>query len=301
MKFGFVVLIANYGDMDRAPRYSDARAMALRAEQAGFDSIWLYDHLLYRFPGQPTLGIWECWSVLSALAEATKRVEIGTLVACDSFRNPAILAKMATTVDEVSEGRFTLGLGAGWNKPEFDAFGLPFEGRFGRFEESVQIIRPLLREGRVDFAGKHHRAVDCEIAPRGPRADGPPLLIGSLVGPRMMRLAARHADIWNTAYLGAPDSFVEPLARLRAACEKVGRDPATLEVTATLALACPDLGTPVPLTATSLSGSTQELVEAFRGYEELGASHLMVHCSPYGETALERLAEAVAAYRQAAG
>jgi alkanesulfonate monooxygenase SsuD/methylene tetrahydromethanopterin reductase-like flavin-dependent oxidoreductase (luciferase family) len=271
--------------------------MALRAEQAGFDSIWLYDHLLYRFPGQPTLGIWECWSVLSALAEATGQVEIGTLVACDSFRNPAILAKMAATVDEVSEGRFTLGLGAGWNKPEFDAFGLAFEGRFDRFEESVQIIRPLMREGRVDFAGKHHRAVDCEIDPRGPRDDGPPLLIGSLVGPRMMRLAARYADIWNTAYLGAPDSFVEPLARLRGACEEVGRDPATLEVTATLALAFPDLGTPVPLTATSLCGSTQQLVEAFR----LGTSHLMVHCSPYGATALERLAEAMAAYRRAAG
>src|SRR6185503_21080215 len=105
MKIGIVIILAEIKDLDRAQRYTEIRAMARQAEAAGFDSIWLYDHLLYRPEGQPTVGIWECWTMLSALAEATERVELGTLVVCNQFRNPAILAKMAVTLDEVSKGR----------------------------------------------------------------------------------------------------------------------------------------------------------------------------------------------------
>src|SRR5438128_5534631 len=132
--------------------------MALRMEAAQLDSIWVYDHLLYRWPGRPADGIWECWTMLSALAAATQRVEIGTLVACTQFRNPALTAKMAATLAEVSGGRLTLGLGAGWHKPEFDAFGFPFDHRVSRFDEAIGIITPLLREGRVDFAGTYYTA-----------------------------------------------------------------------------------------------------------------------------------------------
>lgn len=296
MKIGFVVLLAEDQDLGRAPRYNEIRDMAIRAEDAGFDSIWLYDHLLYRPEEGPTIGIWECWTMLSALAEATSRVELGTLVLCNSFRNPAILAKMAVTLDEVCDGRFILGVGAGWNKPEYDAFGLPFDHRVGRFEEALQIINPLLKNGQVDFEGTYYQARECEITPRGPSENGPPLMIASF-GPRMLRLTAQYADMWNTAYLDEPDSFTEPLSKLHAACDEVGRDPKTLETTVLLSLAYPELGEPPRFMSKYLTGSAEELAAAMKGYEKLGASHMMFHCAPYNETVLQRLADGVAAYR----
>src|SRR3954453_8353745 len=147
MRGGVVMPIAGGDALDRAPSYADIRALARQAEAAGFDSIWVYDHLLFRFPEQPTGGIWEAWTLLAALAEATERVELGTIVLCVPFRNPAVLAKMADTLEEISGGRLILGLGAGWHQPEFDAFGIPFAHKVDRFEEALQIIAPLLREG----------------------------------------------------------------------------------------------------------------------------------------------------------
>src|SRR5437899_11024791 len=117
--------------------------------------------------------------MLAALAEATKRVEIGTLVTCNSFRNPAILAKMATTVDEVSHGRLILGIGAGWNEPEYQAFGLPFDHRLDRFEAALQILKPLLRGGHVDFAGQYYKTRNCDTFARSPRSAGPAFMVGS--------------------------------------------------------------------------------------------------------------------------
>jgi probable F420-dependent oxidoreductase len=300
VKIGFVVLLSLRPELGRAPHYAEVREMALQAEATGFDSIWLYDHLLYRFPGQPTRGIWECWTMLSALAEATQRVEVGTLVLCNQFRNPALVAKMASTLDEVSHGRFILGVGAGWNEPEFHAFGMPFDHRVGRLEEALQIIAPLLKTGHVDFAGTYYQVRDCEITPRGPRVGGPPVLVGGL-GPRMLRLTAQYADMWNpVAYLSVPSSFVEPHAKLSAACTEVGRDPTTLGLTAVVGLAYPDLGEPPasPLIPAYLSGSTEEIAAAMHGYEQMGVSHLMFHCAPYTATVLERLAEAMRAYRR---
>jgi alkanesulfonate monooxygenase SsuD/methylene tetrahydromethanopterin reductase-like flavin-dependent oxidoreductase (luciferase family) len=210
MKIGFVIVLrGGMRTTARAPRYTAVREMALHAEALGFDSLWLYDHLLYRSEGQPTVGIWECWTVLSALAEATQRVELGTLVLCNQFRNPALLAKMASTLDEVSHGRLIFGIGAGWNEAEFRAFGMPVDHRVTRLEEALQIITPLLREGHVDFTGRYYQARDCEITPRGPRDRGPPVLIGGS-GPRMLRLTAQYADMWNAAYLSVPASLVAP-------------------------------------------------------------------------------------------
>src|SRR5438105_7361442 len=185
MKVGAVMPIAEGELSGRTASYAELREIAQVAEGAGLSSIWVYDHLLFRSPGEPTTGIHECWSMLAALAADTSRVEIGTIVLAIPFRNPAILAKMAATVDEISGGRLTLGLGAGWHQPEFDAFGIPFDHRVGRFEEALRIIRPLLREGRVDFQGSYYRARDCELVPRGPRPAGPPLLVAA-GGPRML-------------------------------------------------------------------------------------------------------------------
>jgi probable F420-dependent oxidoreductase len=302
MKIGFVVRVRHLPELGRAPHYTEVRDMALQAEAVGFDALWLFDHLLYRTPGHPTQGTWECWTMLSALAEATQHIELGTLVLCTQFRNPALVAKMAHTLDEVSQGRFTLGVGAGarWNESEFTAFGMPFAHRLGRLAEALQILKPLLKDGQVDFAGRYYQVRNCEIMPRSPRRNGPPLLVGAL-GPRMLRIAARYADLWNpAAYLSTPESFVEPQANLHTACTAVGRDPTTLSVTALVALAYPDLGEPPPSPhiPTYLSGSPEELVRAMHGYAQMGVAHLMLYCAPFTATALGRLAEAIQEYRR---
>jgi len=297
MKIGLLVFQANERETNRKPPYETIRAIARQAETDGFDSIWLADHLLYRNPGEPTRGIWECWTRLSALAEATRRVEIGTLVLCNSFRHPAILAKMATTADEVSGGRLILGVGAGWNEPEYQAFGLPFDHRVDRFEEALQILKPLLHEGHVDFAGQYYQARNCDIVPRGPRSEGPPLLVGS-EGPRMLKLTAQYADLWNTGYMGQPETMVSRLATIEAACREVGRDPATLGITALIGLWFPDLQARQPsFFDHPLTGTAQDIAAAMRGYGELGVQHIMFQCEPYTLEALQRLTEALHLYR----
>jgi probable F420-dependent oxidoreductase len=297
VKIGLVVFLANDRENYSTRPYDTIRAIAHQAETDGFDSLWFPDHLFYRTPGEPTRGIWECWTMLSALAEATARVEIGTLVLCNSFRHPAILAKMATTADEVSHGRLILGVGAGWNEPEYQAFGLPFDHRVDRLEEAVQILTPLLHDGQVDFAGRYYHARTCEILPRGPRSDGPPLLVGG-EGPRMLTLTAQYADLWNTGYMGQPDTMAEPLAKIEAACRAVGRDPATLGITALIGLWFPDLQTKQPsFLDKPLTGTVQEIAAAMRGYAELGVQHIMFQCEPYTPEALQRLTEALHRYR----
>lgn len=295
MKIGLVLLIED--DKHGNPRrYTAVRELAAQAEATGFDSLWLYDHLLHYGKDESTIGIWECWTMLSALAEATRRVELGTLVLCNQFRNPALLAKMAITLDEVCNGRLTLGLGAGWNEPEFKAFGYPFDHRVDRFEEALQIIKPLLREGRVDFRGTYFQAPNCEIKPRGPRLAGPPLLIAGF-GPRMLRLTATYADSWNAGHLGQPATLVEARKPLEQACAEVGRDPVSLEVTVSLPIGYPDLGDPPLAFKHCLTGSPEELATIFKGYESLGVGHLMLHLEPQTSEAISRLADALIHYR----
>jgi probable F420-dependent oxidoreductase len=296
MKIGLFLYLGN----DRATKskrsYPSIRAIAQEAEADGFDSIWLPDHLMYR-DADETRGIWESWTILAALAEATERVEIGPLVLCNSFRNPAILAKMATAADEVSDGRLILGVGAGWNEPEYQAFGLPFDHRVARFEEALQILRPLLRDGHADFAGQYYQARNCDDVPRGPRPQGPPLQVGG-EGPRMLRLAAQYGDLWNTGYMGQPETMTEPLARIAAACREVGRDPASIGVTAFIGLWFPDLQPDKPgFLENPLSGTPDELAAAMRGYAELGVQHIMFQMVPYNQESRQRLTQALHLYR----
>jgi alkanesulfonate monooxygenase SsuD/methylene tetrahydromethanopterin reductase-like flavin-dependent oxidoreductase (luciferase family) len=296
VEIGLLVHLVNERETNSKRSYESIRAAALQAEADGFDSIWFYDHLLYR-GNEPTTGIWESWTILSALAEATQRVQIGSLVLCNSFRNPAILAKMATAADEVSQGRVILGIGAGWNKPEYQAFGMPFDHRVDRFEEALQILRPLLREGHVNFTGRYYQALDCEDMPRGPRPEGPPLMIGA-EGPRMIRLAAQYGDLWNIGYMGKPETMAEPFAKIEAACRQVGRDPATIGVTALIGLWFPDLEEEQPhFFDKPLIGSVPEIAAAIRGYAELGVQHIMFHYMPYTPEAIKRLTEALHLYR----
>lgn len=277
------------------------REMALAAEAGGLDSVWCADHLLFRSADEPgTRGIHEAWTILSAVAAVTSRVELGPLVLCAPFRNPALTAKMATTLDEVSGGRFTLGLGCGWHEPEFDAFGYPFDHRVSRFAEALEIIVPLVRTGSVSFEGRYHRALDAEIIPRGPRAAGPPILIAGK-RPRMLDLVARHADAWNAAWYGHPDEaheLRERLDRLHAALERAGRDPATLEKSAGIFVAVSDADDDRP--GNAISGSTEEIASALAGYEALGISHLIVHLWPRTVEAVTLLADAAQVAREMA-
>src|SRR5919206_607384 len=209
-------------------------AMARRAEAAGFDSIWVGDHLLYR---EPERGPWEAWTLLAALAAATERVTLGPLVACTAFHPPGVLAKMAGTVDEVSGGRLVLGLGAGWNRREFDAFGLPYDRRVARFAEAFAIVRGLLARERVNVAGEHWSARDAILLPTPARRV--PLMIGSN-GPRMLSLTLPHVDAWNTWFDGYGNTaagFAELNERISAAARDAGREPGEIERSACVLVA----------------------------------------------------------------
>ena len=272
--------------------YPELRDVGQAAESAGLDSIWVYDHLLFRFPPAPVSGIHEAWSVLAALAADTSRAELGTLVMAMPFRNPALLAKMASTVDEISGGRLILGIGAGWHEPEFDAFGIPFDHRVSRFEETLHILLPLLRTGRADFAGRYHRADGAELLPRGPRLDGPPILIAGR-GPRMLRLVAEHADAWNAAWFGDVSEIEPRVAPLREALAAAGRDPATLEITIGINVVFPELLTGgEELPERSLRGTPAEIAAGLRGYAAVGVSHVIAACVPSTVAAAEALGEA---------
>lgn len=295
MKVGITLPMAD-GLGQPAPRWPEIRECALWAEDAGFDSIWLFDHLLMRWDESSTAGIWEIWTLLSALAEATSRVELGTLVVCTAFRNPALLAKMADAADEVSGGRLILGLGAGWHQPEFDAFGYPFDHLASRFEEALAIVAPLLRTGAVDFRGTYHSAPDCVSLPRGPRPGGPPIMIGAF-GPRMLRLTARHADAWNTCWHGAPDRFRDERAAMLAACDEVGRDPSTLKVTVGVAVSFPDLAPGFPVEpddpTRGLTGDPEQIAAGLRAYRDDGVDTVVVSPMPATGEAMRRVGEAL--------
>ncbi|HMO58171.1 MAG TPA: LLM class flavin-dependent oxidoreductase [Roseiflexaceae bacterium] len=296
MKIGVVVPIADDPQAGPVPSYEQIRSYAQQAEAAGFDSIWLFDHLIMRPEDQAERGIWECWTLLTALAEATWRVELGTLVLCMPFRNPALLAKMAETLDAVSGGRLILGVGAGWHQPEFDAFGFPFDHRVDRFEEALQVLVPLLRQGRVSYHGQHHHAEQAVIRPRGPRPNGPPLLIAAF-GPRMLRLTARFADAWNTAWIGLPEALAAQRSALLQACEAEGRDPAQISITVGVNIAC-DPAIAVESSNSIIAGSPAQIAEALRTYEASGVDHLICWPRPIHATSLGYLADALDLYRR---
>ncbi|MFN8592945.1 MAG: LLM class flavin-dependent oxidoreductase [Thermomicrobiales bacterium] len=284
-------------------RYGEIREAVLQAERDGLDSVWLADHLLYRWgEDQPTRGTWEAWTLISALAEATQRIEIGALVMCTAFRNPALLAKMADAADEVSNGRLILGIGAGWHEPEFAAFGYPFDHLAGRFEDAVRIIAPLLRTGAVDYRGEYEQAVNCVSSPRGPRPGGPPILIGAF-RPRMLRLTAEFADAWNTCWLGRAAELPEKVAPLREACAAVGRDPASLQITVGQMVTFPGMVSGIDdaerLKNISFADPA-DLASEFAAFAAEGVGHLIVWPMPNDSACMKRVTEAYRIYREAA-
>jgi probable F420-dependent oxidoreductase len=296
MKIGLMLPLAD----DETGGYADLRAMALAAEEDGLDSVWGADHLIFRDDGKTT-GIHESWTLLTAVAALTSRVEIGPMVLALPFRNPALTAKMAAELDEVSRGRLILGIGCGWHQPEFDAFGYPFDHRVSRFAEGLEILVPLLRGESVSFEGRYHRAEEAELRPAPIRPNGPPILIAGKQ-PRMLSLVARWADQWNGAWYGHPDSADElrtRLVNLERAVTEADRDPATLTRTAGIFVAFDDAPDNAPERA--IRGTPDEIADALAGYAELGIEHLITHVFPRSTDAVRRLAEAAALARTRLG
>lgn len=273
--------------------WSDFLEMAKTIEQLGFDSLWFADHLLMRLEGHEPQGAWECWSMLAAFAAVTERIELAPFVTATSYRNPALLAKIAETIDEISGGRLILGIGAGWAEPEYTAFGFPYDHRAGRFEEALAIITGLIRTGRVDFEGQFYSAKDCELRPRGPRPAGMPIMIGTFSGERMMRLTAQHADHWNV-WANSTGNRASGIPALRekmdAICHEVGRDPATLERSVAVMVDFDGAYGRPGQTHPSLTGTPEELAEEFRAYAREGISHLQLYPDPCTVAGIEALA-----------
>ena len=281
-------------EIERVVPWSEYREMAVLAEQVGFDSLWLGDHLLYDKP-DGLRGPWECWTLLGAIAAVTERVLLGPLVSPTGFRQPAVLAKMAGTVDEISGGRLVLGLGSGWNKREFDAFGVPFNNRVSRFAEAFEIIAGLIRRGHVEFEGEYYRAQNASLVPPA-RADLP-IMIGS-TGPRMLALTAGEMNWWNEwwdRFDNSPTGLIPLVQQVDESISAAGRDPA--EVTKSVALLVQVSGGQgrsmgATTDSTPITGSLEGIGEQILEFGEL-IDHVQLVVDPITLESIEALAATV--------
>jgi probable F420-dependent oxidoreductase len=276
-------------------------AMVRTAEDVGFDSIWVGDHLIYDLPVGPR-GPWECWTTLAALGASTSRVSLGTLVASTSFHAPAMLAKQAATVDAISGGRLILGLGAGWNEREYRAFGFPFDHRVSRFEESFTVIRALLRDGEVDFHGRFVSAERCVLHPPPARPGGPPLMIGS-TSPRMLSITLPHVDAWNVWWAdtaNSPEGFAAQKAKVDEALAAAGRDPASVDATCAVYVQLPGgtgrqmgdyAGGPI---VPPITGPAAAIADQLRAFAAAGAAHVQLVVDPITRASIEALGDVLA-------
>ena len=274
------------------PEYLD---LARRAEAAGYDSIWVGDHLVYDLPDGSTRGPYEAWTTLAAIAAVTERVEIGPLVASTSFHSPAMLAKQAATVDAISQGRLIVGLGAGWNRREYDAFGFPYDRRVSRFEEAMAIIVPLLRVGRTTFHGKFYDVEDCVLDPRPVREGGPPIMLGS-TSPRMLGIGLPVVDSWNL-WWSLYDNSVERFAEAKAGVDAVMPEGRYVEATAAVLVTLPGgegrvMGDTYDAKVTKVT--PDNLCDHVRGLANAGATHLQLVLDPITAESIDVVGEALA-------
>ena len=274
------------GDMDASDgsstRWSDVRAVAETAEGCGLDSVWIADHLLAQMPDGTVHGMHDAWTLLSAVAAVTSRVELGPLVLCSSFRDPGVVAKMAATLDEVSGGRLVLGLGAGWHDPEYEAFGFPTSYRVSRFAEALEIVVRLLRGERVTFEGRYYQLSDAALKP-SPARPIPILVAGRR--PRMLRLTATWADAWNTAWYAEPnEKFHAEVDEFERALQDAGRP-----------------GDDVERTLGILVGTdpADTIARKLQTWAELGFDHAIAEVEPITPESVERLGSGVRLFRGA--
>ncbi len=275
--------------------------MARLAEQAGFDSVWLGDHLLYRYASGETRGPWEVWTQLAGLAEATERITLGPLVASTAFHSPFMLAKLASSVEEISGGRLVLGLGAGWNETEFAALGSPFDHRISRFEEAFTIVRTLLAHGSIDFEGEFYSVRDAEVLPRPIRPGGPPLMVGS-IGPRMLAATVPYIAAWNAWYAdtsNSPAGVPRLISLVDDAARAAGRDPQAIERTVAVQVRMEGgtgrvMGDTNPrMQVVPLSGTPEQIADGLRAYAAAGIGHVQLVVDPITEVSIAALAPAL--------
>jgi alkanesulfonate monooxygenase SsuD/methylene tetrahydromethanopterin reductase-like flavin-dependent oxidoreductase (luciferase family) len=284
-------------EVERHVPWPEYLAMARAAEEVGFDSVWVGDHLLYRADGREARGPWDAWSVLAAIAGTTERVRLGPLVACTAFAAPGLLARKAAAVQEISGGRLVLGIGAGWNETEFRAFGVPFNHRAARFAESFEIIRRLLAGERVTYVGRFERVHDAVLLPMPDTS--PPLMIGS-TGERVLRTALPHADAWNIwydLYGNTPEGFAAENARITGFVREAGRRPSDVVRSATVFVTLAGGGRDRPHTGDvrPLTGPPQAIAKGLADLAEAGAEEAILVASPISERSIRALGDVVTA------
>ncbi len=285
MRFGFW--------LDTSNTFEHMRHVCGVAEAAGWDGIWAPDHFMpppegypmkTGYPdGQPELAdVNESWVLLAALAATVPRVRLGHLVAGNTYRHPAVTAKMAATIDGISGGRFVLGLGAAWQENEHRRYGIRYGTvgeRADRFEEACEIIKSMIADKRTDFAGRHYQL---DGAPLAPKPVGPlPLMIGGAGERRTIPTTARFADEWNT--WGGPERLIQKMAALDRACEAIGRDPATVQRSAALLVDVRDTPAGAGERATGIAkshphviGTTGQITETFAEYHTAGVHEIII-------------------------
>lgn len=260
--------------------WPEIRQLALDAEAMGFDTVWVADELLWKVPwGDDPVGFWECSAMTAAVAASTERIRVGTWVLSALHRNPGLTAKIAATLDEIAVGRFIFGFGAGHSGSQGRFFGYPPDYVVSRYEETLEIVLPLLREGRADFSGSFHSANDLVQRPVGPSGTAIPVLLGGH-GPRTVELAVRHADIWSAFALESslPEAFTERFELVDRTCEALGRDPASLGRSIGV-LVNPTGRSDLPEDlGVVLGGSAAEIAAAIAQLAEMGAT--MVELMP---------------------
>lgn len=283
MGVGLMMPISEEAAFGGTPHFTDIIEMAEIARDIGVDALWFADHFTFGTPEDGQRGVWEAFTMMAAVAARVPDLRIGSLVACTGFRNPGVIAKMTEAIDDISGGRFILGLGAGWHQPEYDQFGLPFDHRVTRFEESIRIIHPLLREGKATSEGRFFSAQDAVNKPRGPRPAGAPILVGS-TGDRMLGIIARYADAWNTVWHNDVEPVKPLMDKVDEACRHAGRDPQTLVRTVGGNVAMEGyLGRrPNPI-----EGDDTHKAETMAAFRDLGMKHFVAGLDPSTPQSIE--------------
>lgn len=282
-------------EVERVVRWPEYLDLARRAETLGFDSLWVGDHLLYRNDGRPERGPQEAWTLLAALAAVTSHVTFGPLVACTAFHPPGILAKMACTIDDISGGRLVLGLGAGWNEAEFTSFGLPFDHRASRFEETFTIVRSLTAGERITLHGRFHDVEDAVVLPSPLKPVS--LMVGS-TGERVLRSTLGHVDWWNTWYDwygNTIDGFARLNEKISTLVRASGRSPDAVRRSACVLVNADATSTERNISDDMPGIPLDGLAEHLHGLATAGADEAILVVNPINAWSIERIAEALAA------
>ena len=291
MSLGLMIPIREGAMGGTTPRFADLVAMATTARDVGFEAIWFGDHFTMG-DGADMSGAWEAWTMMAAVAARVPGVQVGPLVTAAGFRNPGVIAKMAEAIDEITGGRFILGLGAGWNRTEYRQFGIPYDYRASRLEEALQVIRPLLREGHATFDGRFVQATNAVNRPRGPRPTGAPILVGTN-GDRLLESVARYADAWNSDWESDPVRMRALMDRVDAACDAAGRPRDTLVKTGSARFAMDEAASGRP---DLVSGTPDQMADRLATFRDLGLRHLVCGLEPRTRSTIEAFADVIALY-----